>query len=101
MLMLLLSHIFLCHPMDCCPPGSSVDGIFQARILEWFTISYFKGSSSLVSPALAGRLFTTAPPGKSPPPPQKKDWIISVTLIGRRETVRLRQFELVLPFPVA
>ena len=25
----------LCNPMDCCPPGSSVHGTFQARILEW------------------------------------------------------------------
>ena len=23
------------HPMDCSPPGSSVHGIFQARVLEW------------------------------------------------------------------
>ena len=25
----------LCNPMDCCPPGSAVHGILQARILEW------------------------------------------------------------------
>ena len=25
----------LCHPMDCSPPGSSIHGIFQARVLEW------------------------------------------------------------------
>ena len=25
----------LCNPMDCSPPGSSVPGISQARILEW------------------------------------------------------------------
>ena len=30
----------LCDPMDCSPPGSSVHGIFQARILEWVAISY-------------------------------------------------------------
>ena len=35
----------LCHPMDCSPPGSSVHGIFQARILEWVVISFSKGSS--------------------------------------------------------
>ena len=28
----------LCDPMDCSPPGSSVLGIFQARILEWVAI---------------------------------------------------------------
>ena len=35
----------LCNPMDCSPPGSSVHGIFQARILEWVAISLSKGSS--------------------------------------------------------
>ena len=28
----------LCKPLDCSPPGPSVHGIFQARILEWVTI---------------------------------------------------------------
>ena len=28
----------LCNPMDCSPPGSSVHGIFQARVLEWGAI---------------------------------------------------------------
>ena len=35
----------LCNPMDYRLPGSSVHGIFQARILEWITISSSKGSS--------------------------------------------------------
>ena len=30
----------LCDPMDCSPPGSSVHGIHQARILEWVAISF-------------------------------------------------------------
>ena len=30
----------LCNPMDCSPPGSSVHGILQARILEWVAISF-------------------------------------------------------------
>ena len=33
----------LCDPMDCSPPGSSVHGIFQARILEWVAISFSRG----------------------------------------------------------
>ena len=33
----------LCNPIDCSPPGSTVHGIFQARILEWIAISYSKG----------------------------------------------------------
>ena len=58
----------------CSPPCSSDHGIFQARILQWFSISYSRGSSrpgiepaSLASPALAGVFFTAVPPGKSLP----------------------------------
>ena len=40
-----LSHSVVCDPMDFSPPGSSVHGIFQARVLEWVAISYFRGSS--------------------------------------------------------
>ena len=35
----------LCNPMDCSLPGFSIHGIFQARILEWVTISSSRGSS--------------------------------------------------------
>ena len=35
------SHVPLCDPTDCSPPGSSGCGILQARILEWVAISYF------------------------------------------------------------
>ena len=35
----------LCDPVDCSPPGSSVHGILQARILEWVAISFSLGSS--------------------------------------------------------
>ena len=35
----------LCDPMDWSPPGSSVQGIFQAKILEWVAISFSRGSS--------------------------------------------------------
>jgi len=36
----------LCDPIDCSPPGSSIHGIFQARILEWVAISFSRGSWS-------------------------------------------------------
>ena len=36
----LQSCLTLCDPMDCSPPGSSVHGILQARILEWVVISF-------------------------------------------------------------
>ena len=35
----------LCDPVDCIPPGSSIHGILQARILEWVSISFSRGSS--------------------------------------------------------
>ena len=35
----------LCDPMNCDLPGSSVHGIFQARVLEWVAISFSRGSS--------------------------------------------------------
>ena len=63
-----LSHVWLWGPMDCSPPGSSVHGIFQARILECAAISFSRGYSQPKdwthiswSPALAGRFFTTSP----------------------------------------
>ena len=40
-----LSGVWLCDPMDCSPPGSSVHGISQARILERIAISSSRGSS--------------------------------------------------------
>ena len=39
------SCLTLCGPMDRSPPGSSVHGVFQARILEWVAISFSSGSS--------------------------------------------------------
>ena len=57
----------LCDPMDCSPPGSSVPGIFQARILEWIAIPFSMDlpnqgikPTSLMSPALTGGFFTTS-----------------------------------------
>ena len=36
------SCLTLCDPMDCSPLGSSVHGIFLARILEWVAMSSFR-----------------------------------------------------------
>ena len=52
----------LCDPMDCSPPGSSVHGIFEARILERVAISFSRRASwprdwTQVSPTV-GRCFT-------------------------------------------
>ena len=41
----------LCNPMDCSLPGSSVHGIFQARVLEWVAISFSRvsGYNSIIN----------------------------------------------------
>ena len=61
------SHVRLCDPMNCKPPGSSVHGISQARILEWVVMPSSRDLldpriklKSLMFPALAGGFFTTS-----------------------------------------
>ena len=65
------SCLTLCDPVDYSLPGSSVYGVFQARI--WTRLTFPTPGNlpdpgiepvSLVSPALAGGFFTTDPPGK-------------------------------------
>ena len=41
----LQSCLTLCDPMDCSLPGSSVDGILQARMLEWVAMPSSRRSS--------------------------------------------------------
>ena len=58
----LLSRV-LCDPMNCvAPPGSSVHGILQARILEWVAISLCRGSSQprdrILASCIVGGFFT-------------------------------------------
>ena len=66
----------LCSLKDGSPPGSSVRGIFQARILECIAISSSLDLPnpriellSLASPALAGGFFTTSATWEAPPLP--------------------------------
>ena len=63
--------LILCNPMGCSPPGSHIHAIFQAKILEWFAISYSRGFSwprdripISCGSCIAGRFFTAGPPGK-------------------------------------
>ena len=67
------SCLTLCNPMDCSLPGSSTSGTFQARIY-WSELPFPRPTdlsepgielTSLVSPATAGRFFTSVIPGKS------------------------------------
>ena len=73
----LVAGVWLCDPTDCSPPGSSVHGIVQARILEWIAISFSRGSSwprdqTQVS-CIAGRFFTIWAIGKS-------QYLLTITL---------------------
>ena len=52
----------LCNSMDCSPPGSSVHGILQARILEWVAVVSSRG----------------------PSPPRDQTHVSCVSCIGRR-----------------
>ena len=59
------SCLTLCNPLDCNPPGSSVCGILQARILERVSMPSSRGSSRIKDQAhvscvscIAGRFFT-------------------------------------------
>ena len=63
----------LCNPMDCSPPGSSVHGILQARILEWIAMPFSRESSWLGDQTCVSCLLhwqtgslPPAPPGKRP-----------------------------------
>ena len=67
---LLQSCPTLCDPIDCRPPGSSVHGILQARIPEWVSMPFSRGSSwprdqTFIScnSSIAGRFFTAEPLG--------------------------------------
>ena len=53
----------LCDPMDCSLLGSSIHGIFQARILEWVAVSFSRGSS------------------------RPRDWTRVSRIVGRRFTI--------------
>ena len=73
------SYLILCNPTDCSPPGSSVHGILQARILAWVAIPFSRGSSqprdwTQVS-CIAGRFFTIWTTREdvvlAPPPPPR------------------------------
>ena len=63
-----------CDPTDCSPPGSSVHGILQTRILEWVAVPSSRGSSQprdgtcifLSLPAFAAGFFTTRPIWEAP-----------------------------------
>ena len=70
--MVVVVSLTLCDPVDCSPPGSSVHGILQARMLERVAMPSSRGSSHprdgtcISHVSLIGRqLLPLAPPGKT------------------------------------
>ena len=55
--------LILCNPRDCSPQGSSVQGILQARILEWIAIPSSRGSSG-IEPGSPPLQADSEPPGQ-------------------------------------
>ena len=76
-------------PTDCSPPGSSVHGIFQARVLEWVAISFSQGSSQprdrTRSPALQTDVLPSEPPGQA----------TLITLSGNSQNLKATHVQLV------
>ena len=68
--------------MDCSSPGSSVHGIFQARILEWVVISFSRGSpdpgSEPRSPALQADSLLSEPPGNLMCNEKTSQWVLGL-----------------------
>ena len=61
------SVMSVCDPIGYSPPVSSAHGILQVRILKWVAMPFFRDLpdpgielASLMSPALAGRFFTSS-----------------------------------------
>ena len=73
----------LCNTIDCSPPGFSVHGILQARILEWITIPFSRGSSWPRAGTLAfcnaGRFFTLQTTRETPIVKKKKKKVLKLT----------------------
>ena len=61
------SRLTLCDPMDCSLPGSSVHGIFQARVLEWDAIALSDISLAAAAKSLQSCPTLCDPIDDSPP----------------------------------
>ena len=72
----------LCDPVDCSLPGSSIHGIFQARVLEWLAIPFSRGSSQPRNPTWVSRTaggFFTNWAIREAPISKNKNWMRFMT----------------------
>ena len=76
-----ISHSVMSHSLCCSPPGFSVHGILQARILEWVAILFSRDlpdpDIKPGSPALQGDSLPSEPPAK----PKNQMWTFTTTEI--------------------
>ena len=106
----------LCNPMDYNPSGSTVQGILQARILEWVAISFSRGSSlprdQIWVSCIAGRFFTVWATREALCPQVKvkvkslscarlfaTPWIVACTKLLRPWDFQSKKYWSGLPFP--
>jgi len=83
------SYLTLCHPMECSPPGSSLHGIFQARILDELSFpppgdlpNPGIKPASLRSSASAGRFFSTSATQKPRCPTEMHTYVYQRSISG-------------------
>ena len=95
----------LCDPMDWSPPGSSVHGILQPKILEWITMPSSRGSSQprdqthvSCGSSVAGKFFTAEPPGK--PSPDLRGPSTSLTFFMTISSLTIQYFILIMTLTI-
>ena len=75
----------LCDPMDCSLPGSTIHGIFQARVLEWGAIAFFPTTLLIPLPYYS---WSTSTPRAWDAVPKLSSWTaeIEIALLERKRT---------------
>ena len=86
-----LPRLTLCDPMDCSPPGSSVHGIFQIRILQWVAVYYsiYQYQFSSIQSLSHVQLFATA---------WTKAHQAFLSITDSRSLLKLMSIKLMMPF---
>ena len=97
--------VTLCDPVDCGPPGSSVHGILQPKILEWIAMPSSRGSSQprdqthvSCSSSVAGKFFAAEPPGK--PSPDLRGPLTSLTFFMTISSLTIQYFILIMTLTI-
>ena len=92
------SRLTLCDPVNCSPPGSSVHGILQARILGWVLLQGIfqtHGSNLGLLHCQADSLLSKPLGSAAPPPPSPRSWSSPAK---RSRRVRVRGRKMIQPF---